>query len=165
LGTDTRLQLLGGDDFNYQPYLENLARELGVLSILHFLGVQNPFPYYAAAHVVLMCSRSEAFGRVTVEAMKMGRPVVGANAGATPELICDGHTGLLYRQGDPRDLADKLVQLHDDPVRRKTLGKAAQQWACNQFNSAKYGEDLSQVLREALDASRATQERSSFDTR
>jgi glycosyltransferase involved in cell wall biosynthesis len=49
--------------------------------------------------------RGEGFGRVTVEAMKVGRPVVGANGGGTVELIRDGWNGLFYRLGDAVDLA------------------------------------------------------------
>ena len=55
-----------------------------------------------------MCSRAEAFGRVTVEAMKLGLPVIGAARGATPELVRDGWNGLLYAHGDANELAGKI---------------------------------------------------------
>ena len=54
------------------------------------------------ADVALMCSSSEAFGRTTVEAMKLGRPVIGADAGGTAELVRDGWNGLLYPPATPR---------------------------------------------------------------
>lgn len=61
--------------------------------------------------VELICSRAEGFGRVTVEAMMMGNPVIGADTGATAELIRDGENGYLYQKGNVNDLADKIIRL------------------------------------------------------
>jgi glycosyltransferase involved in cell wall biosynthesis len=56
----------------------------------------------------------ETFGRVAIEAFAKGTPVVAANIGAIAELIDPGRTGILFRPGDPHDLAEKIewVQLH-----------------------------------------------------
>lgn len=59
------------------------------------------------ADVVLICSHWEPFGRVTVEAMLAGKPVI-AISGATVELIHDGVTGLLYDPGNYSVLANKM---------------------------------------------------------
>ncbi len=58
--------------------------------------------------ILLMCSVSEAFGRVTAEAMKAMEPVIGADAGGTKELIIHGVTGLLYQPGNARELAARI---------------------------------------------------------
>ena len=65
--------------------------------------------------MVLMCSRSEAFGRVTVEALKSGRPVVGTRSGGTTELISEGVNGLLFAPGDAEGLANALRHLATEP--------------------------------------------------
>ena len=111
---------------------------------------EDPLPYFGEAHVALMCSRQEAFGRVTVEAMKMGRPVIGVNSGGTPELVRDGFNGFLYTPGDLKDLADKIEILCADRERTRRLGLQAREWATRPFNQAQYGRDMLAVLREAV---------------
>jgi glycosyltransferase involved in cell wall biosynthesis len=64
----------------------------------------------------LVCSKSEAFGRVTIEAMKNGMIVVGADTGGTKELIHDGKDGFLFRMGDANDLAEKIRMIIDQKV-------------------------------------------------
>ena len=46
---------------------------------------------------------------MTIEAMKYGQIMIGADTGATPEIIRDGKNGFLYRQGDGTDLAQKIL--------------------------------------------------------
>ena len=58
--------------------------------------------------IELVCSKSEAFGRVTIEAMMSMMPVIGANTGGTKELIKDKYNGLLYEQGNYKSLANKI---------------------------------------------------------
>lgn len=64
--------------------------------------------------IELVCSRNEAFGRVTLEAMLHGIPVVGSNVGGTLELIKNRDTGMIYQYGDINDLADKIETLIQD---------------------------------------------------
>ena len=61
--------------------------------------------------IELVCSRNEAFGRVTLEAMLHGIPVVGSNVGGTLELIKNRETGMIYQYGDINDLANKIEVL------------------------------------------------------
>ena len=58
------------------------------------------------ADIAFCCSRAEAFGRVTVEAMLSGVLTIGADIAGTAELIRNGETGLLYESGNPNSLAD-----------------------------------------------------------
>jgi glycosyltransferase involved in cell wall biosynthesis len=97
-----------------------------------------------------MCSRGEPFGRVTVEAMKQGVPVVGAASGGTIEIIQDGVTGLLYQLGDAEDLAAKIEILHWDRELLGRMGQEAHRWANSTFSLKKYTADLLRVFREAI---------------
>lgn len=65
--------------------------------------------------IELMCAERETFGWVTVEGMRSGLLVIGANTGATPEIITNMKTGLLYTHGDARDLADKIEWVLKNP--------------------------------------------------
>ncbi|WP_018610987.1 glycosyltransferase family 4 protein [Segetibacter koreensis] len=77
-----------------------------------FLGpIKEPAEVLQQHDALLMCSRMEAFGRVTVEALKLGLPVVGANTGGTIEIVENGCNGYLYESGNEKDLADKIMLL------------------------------------------------------
>jgi glycosyltransferase involved in cell wall biosynthesis len=103
------------------------------------------------ADVVLMCSRWEAFGRATVEAMLAGKPVIGtANSGGTAELIQDGITGLLYKAGDHDELANKIQFLYENPQEKLKLGAAARLWATGRFTQERYAKETFTLLSEVL---------------
>lgn len=150
-GLELHLTLLGAEDVNYGKDLRNLCRELGVVNDVDFIPFTNdPFSYIAAADLALVCSRSEAFGRVTIEAMKLGKPVVGANSAGTAELISDGATGLIFQMGDPQDLGRKIEIFYHDRQRLKEMGRGAQAWATQNFTREKSTLALLDVLREAV---------------
>jgi glycosyltransferase involved in cell wall biosynthesis len=94
-----------------------------------------------------MCSRDEGMGRVTVEAMSYGKPVIGFQSGATPELIEDGIDGFLYKNG-AQDLAEKMELLLRDPNRASTMGKTGQQKAIQNYTVQKYVDEMYDVFRE-----------------
>jgi glycosyltransferase involved in cell wall biosynthesis len=56
----------------------------------------------------------ETFGLAIVESFAKGTPVIASGLGARSELVTDGRTGLLFRPGDPRDLAAKAETLWND---------------------------------------------------
>ena len=58
--------------------------------------------------IELVCSVSEGFGLVSVEAMRSKNPVIGSNSAGTAEIVCDGYNGLLFEPGNARDLAKKI---------------------------------------------------------
>jgi glycosyltransferase involved in cell wall biosynthesis len=106
--------------------LEAQARALGVADRLHITGtVTDVIGLLAAADVLAAPSRNEGMGRVLVEAMALGLPVVGARVGGIPDVIVDGECGLLVPPDDPAALAGALVELGRDAGRRAKLGAAA----------------------------------------
>jgi len=106
--------------------LEAQARALGIADRLHVTGsVSDMLPLLAAADVLAAPSRNEGMGRVLVEAMALGLPVVGARVGGIPNVIDDGECGLLVPPEDPAALAAALVELGRDVARRAKLGAAA----------------------------------------
>ena len=76
-----------------------------------------------AANVVALPSRTESFGIVYLEAWARGKPVVGARAGAVPDVIDDSADGLLVPFGDVAELAEALRTLLDDPALRAEMGR------------------------------------------
>lgn len=66
---------------------------------------------FIEANVVAMPSRSDAYGIVYLEAWASETPVIGANIGATPEVIDDEKDGLLVEFDNPLDIAEKIIKL------------------------------------------------------
>ena len=74
--------------------------------------------------VVLPPTSPEALGRVFLEAMSLSKPVVGSRVGGVPEVIEDQVTGFVVKPGDPKELADRIADLLQDPVRAAEMGQA-----------------------------------------
>ena len=86
-----------------------------------------------AADIVLVCSRNEAFGRVVVEGMKLGRPVIYPESGGIPEYMVDGVTGLSYAPGNIEELTMRIEELIDNPSRAVEIGTQAKRYAHTRF--------------------------------
>ncbi|MEM4204756.1 MAG: glycosyltransferase family 4 protein [Candidatus Methanomethylicaceae archaeon] len=154
-GKRVHLDVVGDGKEAYKRYLTDLVVSGGLSEFVTFWGFQkNPFPYIAAADVVLMCSRYEPFGRVTVEAMKMGKPVIGARSGGTVELIRDGFNGLLYTPGDCIELADKIWYLYEHPEEAQKMGENGKRFAEELCSEDKMEEKMLALLQEAINAHR-----------
>ena len=95
---------------------------------VHFVGevdIATREKLLARAHCLLFPSRYESFGLVPLEAFVHGVPVVGARAGAIPEVVEDGRSGLLFEAESAQDLARCTVLLLTDPALRARLSAGA----------------------------------------
>lgn len=98
--------------------------------------------YRAESDISLTCSTQEAMGRVTVEGMLAGCLVIGANTGATTEIITKKVNGLLYESGSPESLARQIEWAINNPDVANTIAARAQSWALDTFDCTKYGENM-----------------------
>lgn len=109
------LKIVGSGNIRYSMKLKELAVKLGVMENIEWCGFQdNVSEIYKLSDAALVCSRNEAFGRVVVEAMAEGCPVVAAASGGIPEIIQSRVNGVLYNREDPADLAKKVIMLLSD---------------------------------------------------
>lgn len=97
-----KLQILGDfDDESYKKLLLGEVERSGIQDNVKFLGyIKKPEEVYKQTHVLLMCSQKEGMGRVTVEALSYGIPVIGYDGGATSEIVIDNVNGLLFSNFD-----------------------------------------------------------------
>jgi glycosyltransferase involved in cell wall biosynthesis len=117
----------------YWRRVQDAAREAGVP--LRALGFVSPAAEaYAQLDVAVVASRDEALGLATIEAMRLGVPVVAARSGATPEIVEDGASGLLYEPGDAAGLAAQLERLWREPALRERLAAAGAGRAAREFD-------------------------------
>jgi glycosyltransferase involved in cell wall biosynthesis len=123
-----------------------LAGELGLVPFQ-----AEPSRVYHGLDIVVHAStRPEPFGRTIVEAMASGRAVIAADAGAAPELVEPGRTGLLHRPGDPDDLARQMLSLVRDPATRARLSSAGYESATVRFDRRRLAGELFAVYEELL---------------
>lgn len=109
-------RLVGPLHAAHREELQGLASNLGISDIVEIVdATTRPHDEFAWANVVLMCSHNEAFGRVTLEALKSGRPVIGTRSGGTVELVCHGVNGFLFEPRNAHDLASAIRQLASEP--------------------------------------------------
>ena len=151
--TDFELTLLGRFPESYQRELEELCASVpGAAERISFPGATDDTPaYYQATDVFLMCSRAEAFGRVTVEAMMGGCLVIGANTAGTADLIDDGVTGYLFENGDAEALAARIEFALANREQARAVARAGQahmlQNMTAEANAAKVNALYAEVLR------------------
>lgn len=149
-GMDAELTLVGGSVPGYLRQIKKAVADQGLERFVHFAGyVDNASAILGASHIALVCSRAEAFGRVAIEAMKIGTAVIGARSGATQELIQDRLNGLLYEPGDFQGLADRIELLLRNPELARNLAENGRRWAWQTFGVEQYAGQVLDILNEA----------------
>jgi glycosyltransferase involved in cell wall biosynthesis len=118
-------------------------------SNVHFLGRREDMPNMMHTLDILAApSRSEGMGRVIVEAMAAGTPVVGANAGGIKEVILHDKTGFLFEGDNKEELKKQLLGLIKDKQLREKLGAAGKIRSENYFNEKKQiGKIVAKLMR------------------
>lgn len=126
--------LFTDDDRAYAQELQTLAQPMG--DRVQFLGFRTDIPVLmAASDIVVHCSTApEPFGRVLVEAMLSGKPVIAADAGGPREIVKEGVTGFLTPPGDVNTLADALRKVLADAALRERMGQAGRERAERRFS-------------------------------
>lgn len=103
--------------------LHTLIEEYTLQSYISILGkVNDMVALREKMDVEIVASKWEAFGRVTIEAMKMSMPVIGTDIGGTPELIEDGVTGFLFNYGDYDKLSYHMERFIENPKLINEMG-------------------------------------------
>ncbi len=128
--------ILGSDQGRkvYKKKLINLVERYNLNKKVKFIQHCKEMPLaYSLADVVVSASiEPEAFGRVSVEAQSMSKPIIASNIGGSNETILNKKSGFLYKYDDPRELAKYLhtvIQLSPDELKlmgnegRKNISK------------------------------------------
>lgn len=148
-GWNAQLQIIG--DGNMRPALESLSVQLGLQQWVVFKGYQADLSsFYADIEVYVNPALAEGFGIAVVEAMLEYKPVVLADAGAHPELITDGITGLLYKASDADHLADCIESLKVNPAGMRNIAHTAYEHAQQTFAPHRYVNSYHAIITEVL---------------
>jgi len=117
---------------------------------VRFLGWRDDIPeIMPVLDIFVFPSLNEGMGRVLVEAMAAGRPLVASNVGGIPDLISQGENGLLVPAADPKALAHELVFLISHPDTRKEMGKKGRRMAAR-FGTVSMVQKIEQLYHDVL---------------
>ena len=152
--SDITAIFVGDALFGEQDYVEHLHQQvanLGLEERVKFLGFRSDIvPLMAACDIIAHTSTSpEPFGRVIVEGMLCGRPVVAAAAGGAVELVEPGKTGWLFPPGNSEQLAQIITVCHDQPKLTAKVAQQAQVQASHRFHLTNINQRISQLLSRA----------------
>lgn len=132
----------------YKTHLEAVIDSLGLGACARVLPFQQrPGALMKQSDVVLVCSRMEGLGRVSLEAMQLKKPVIASASGGSLEMITDGETGLLYPVGDIPALAERIERLMKDPDLRARLGENGFHFARTRFSEEQFGGRINGIMR------------------
>lgn len=144
---NVRLRIVGQGDV---AGLNRIVHELGLADVVEYIAyVEDPFTILLDSDALLVCSKYEAMGRVTVEAMAACKPVIGYDQGGTSEIIQHDKTGLLYRKGCV-DLANAMRRFLSDPVWAASLGVNGWRIAKDNYTIEKYAENVNEILQSVI---------------
>ncbi len=146
--------IFGGDLFGehgrYAFGLRKLADELTGERIVFAGWRADLAETLPALDVFVSASENEPVGRMLVEAMYAGVPVIATDSGGKREIVSDGATGLLVPQGDVEALARAMDMLRRDPTRRAALGAEGRRAANERFTVERAAREVAAVWAEAI---------------
>jgi glycosyltransferase involved in cell wall biosynthesis len=138
-----------GEHADYVGKLKKLAAD-GAANV-RFLGYRpDALDIIAAADVLAHPATAEPLGRVVLEAMAVGTPVVAANAGGPAELLEDAESGLLVEPADPKALSEGLLWLLENPGYGAELAEKARERVVANFSAQGMARKTEAVYREVL---------------
>lgn len=132
----------------YRQSLEQLAIDLGVGNQVKFLGLlKNPAPLYQISDVNVLCSIwAEPFGRVIIESMACGTPVISSRIGGTIESLTGEFERGLFRPNDEKDMARCLFEMLDWRDREPQLSERCRDHILKHFGLEKLIENFETTL-------------------
>ncbi len=148
------LLLIGDGELKHQIMKE--GRRLGILEQIRILDTisSSQVPNYLnCMDCLVLPSRTtlkwkEQFGRVLIEAMSCEVPVIGSDSGEIPNVI--GDCGLIFKEGDVRDLSSKLKLLFYNTGLRMELANKGRQRVLNKYTQKKVAKETYEVYQKMM---------------
>lgn len=154
--SDLQLTILG--DGPERSRLQTMVKESGLENMVHFEGFKtNIKEYLQAADLLVMPSRTEGLPMALIEAAVAGLPVVASKVGGIPEIIQNGHNGILVSPDDPQALATAISEIIEDYARYSSAVAGSRDELMSRYGSAGWVSGATAAYRE-LSASKAVHE-------
>lgn len=144
-----RLKMVGNYTDAYREKLVQIIRNYSEewVSCVEFLGFQKDIaPLMKSATAFLMCSHNEGLGRVTIEAMCYGCPVIARNSGGTVDFLKDGETGYFF---DTEEQCTELLKKLTEVEVTSTIN-LANEFFRQHFTEEVYGKHIMEIYQGVL---------------
>ena len=154
--SDVDVLIVGDAFFGREAFAEGLRSQVSELKIadrVHFLGFRNDVAdLMAACDLTIHASTSpEPFGRVVVESMLVGTPVIAADAGGPREIIEPGRNGWLCEPEDSVSLAAAVSSALGDPTTLCVVAQNAKQTAESKYQMSRYVDEVRKVCVKSIE--------------
>lgn len=148
--SDAFLAAVGNGDDRFR--LEQKTAALGLQNAVVFFDAAQGdelVAFYNRCDVFALPSRGEGFGLVFLEAMALGKPLVGGAYGGIPDIVSDGVNGFLVETNDRATLASSLIELLRRPDLRQTMGRAGFERLHRDFLFECFAARLEEILQQS----------------
>jgi glycosyltransferase involved in cell wall biosynthesis len=151
-----RFSIIGGPEpiSEQTEYFRRICRLAGVPPLagrVDFHGrVENVAPLLSTFDVFVCSSLTESFGNVLIEAMALAKPVVATAVDAVPEIVLEGEVGFLVPPRNPEAMAEKICFLLGNKPLRQALGRRAQEYALEKYDSHRLASRWQDLYKRAL---------------
>lgn len=140
-----------GNGTSYKEKLEKYVSEHQLEKYVTFWGYQKDVGQILKnMDVGIICSRAEAFGRVTCEYMEYSMPVIGANVAGTAEIIEEQKTGYLYNLGEIEDLSNKMILFMEQQSLIASMGTCAYEKVCRDYTVKSNTDSVYQIIKRVI---------------
>ena len=149
---NAKLRIIG--DGLEKGNLISLARKLGItkhVTLECLVSHSKLLEFYRNASIFCLPSLNEPFGKVIIEAMACGKPVVATKVSGPAEIIEDGKDGILASPADSKFLAEAIIQLLNDDRMRREIGRNARRKAVKTYSWKKVAQKYYQVYKDTLE--------------
>jgi glycosyltransferase involved in cell wall biosynthesis len=134
-----------------KEFVEQRAKSLEIAGRIKFPGyIDDVGEFLSCVDIYVNMASVEGFGIAVVEAMLAGIPVILASAGAHPELIVDGESGILVPVGSAEGLADALTRLAQDPPLQHRLAQGGKMRAEEKFTISRFVRDFENLYESCV---------------
>ena len=140
--------------------LRELAGQLGIRDEVFFLGrCDNVADLLFASEIGVLSSKAEGFANAILEYMAADLPVVATDVGGAREAISEGETGYTVSSGDDEKMAERVIELLNDPKRAREMGERGKLIAAEKFSCDRHLQNTLELYDELLSTQKPAQSR------
>ena len=146
---DYRLKIVGWCPRG-REYFENLAKDNSRIDLCEPVPYKDVIPLFLGCSLYVLASRTEAMGKVLLEAMASRKPIIASNVGGVHAVIKDGYNGLLFETENVEDLAEKIKLVLTDNDLAEKLAQNGYQYVQEKLSEENYINNYSGMIEEIL---------------
>jgi len=147
---DVKLYLVGQDAGTLED-VRSRINQLGLNEKIVLLSdCLEPQYVMAKCQIGILTTFGEGFSNVILEYMALSKPVIATDVGGNPELVIHETTGYLVPLNAPSELAERVIELLNDPVKMIAMGKAGHELVVKHFTIEKMGSLYEEIYQSLI---------------